>query len=145
MSAVDYGANGTPDSYPEKVALILTTGRDAAIQQLESFLAEKSYRLELVSDGAAALSQARQLKPLLLVTEVLTPKLDGLSLCRILKRDAATSPMRILVASHLLAREQAEAAGADAFLLKPLNAEELINTVRVLIDDDRPTQATASR
>jgi CheY-like chemotaxis protein len=81
------------------------------------------------------LARARELRPAILVTEVLVPKLDGLSLCRQLKSDPLTQNTKVLIFSHLHAQERAREAGADAFLIKPLNEERLIETVMRLIGE----------
>ena len=68
-----------------------------------------------------------------MVTEILVPKLDGLGLCRALKTDPQTSDIRVLIFSHLHARDRADEVGADAFLVKPISEELLIETVERLI------------
>jgi CheY-like chemotaxis protein len=116
-------------------ALILVVERNPAVQRLEKFFLEQAgYTVEFVTDGVAALEQARELKPKILVTEILVPKLDGLSLCRTLKTDPSTRSIRVLIFSHLHAEDRAREVEADAFLVKPLNEQLLIDTVEKLID-----------
>ena len=115
-------------------ALILVVERNPAVQGLERyFLEQAGYSVEFANDGLQALERARELKPQILVTEILVPKLDGLSLCRALKSDPETADIRVLIFSHLHAEDRARDAGADAFLVKPLNEELLIQTVEKLI------------
>ena len=115
-------------------ALILVVERNPAVQRLEKyFLEQAGYTVEFVSDGYAALERARELRPHILVTEILVPKLDGLGLCRALKSDPSTREIRVLVFSHLRAEDRAREVEADAFLLKPLNEQLLIETVERLI------------
>ncbi len=116
-------------------ALILVVERNPAVQRLEKFFLEQAgYTVEFASDGISALERARELRPHILVTEILVPKLDGLSLCRALKSDRSTRDILVLVFSHLHAEDRAREAEADAFLFKPLNEELLIETVQELID-----------
>ena len=116
-------------------ALILVVERNPAVQRLEKFFLEHAgYTVEFASDGVAALERARELKPRILVTEILVPKLDGLSLCRALKADPGTRSIRVLIFSHLHAEDRAREVEADAFLVKPLNERLLIDTVERLID-----------
>jgi two-component system cell cycle response regulator len=63
----------------------------------------------------------------------MVPELDGLSLCRALKSDPATAHILVLIFSHLHAEDRATEAGADAFLIKPMNEDLLIETVQRLI------------
>lgn len=124
------------NSRADRNALILVVERNPLVQRLEKFFLEQAgYGVEFAADGVTALERARELRPTILVTEVLVPKLDGLSLCRQLKADPATQNTKVLVFSHLHAEERAREAGADAFLIKPLNEERLIETVSKLIEE----------
>jgi CheY-like chemotaxis protein len=114
--------------------LILVVERNPAVQRLERyFLEQAGYSVEFTNDGLSALERARELKPAILVAEILVPALDGLSLCRAIKADASTSHILVLIFSHLHAEDRALEAGADAFLIKPLNEELLIETVQKLV------------
>lgn len=115
-------------------ALILVVERDPHVRELEQyFLEEAGYAVEFAEDGLAALEQAKQLQPEILITEILVPRLDGLALCRRVKADPLTRNVAVLIFSILLARDRAEEAGADSFLRKPLAEKRLVETVRELI------------
>lgn len=121
-------------SSPEGRGTILVVERDPHIRVLETlFLTEAGYVVEFVDDGAAALEQARQLRPDLLITEIMVPKLDGLALCRLLKEDPDTKGIMVLIFSILTASARARDAGADAFLRKPLAEQKLVDTVEQLM------------
>lgn len=115
-------------------ALILVVERNPVVQRLERFFLEQAgYTVEFSADGLRALERARELRPNIVVTEIMVPALDGLSLCREIKSDPATKHARVLIFSHLHAEDRAREVGADAFLLKPLSEELLIETVEKLI------------
>jgi CheY-like chemotaxis protein len=119
---------------PNRGALILVVERNPVVQRLERyFLEQAGFSVEFAADGLAALARVRELRPEIVVTEILVPKLDGLSLCRTIKSDAETSNIRVMIFSHLQAEDRATEAGADAFLTKPLNEELLIKTVERLV------------
>jgi CheY-like chemotaxis protein len=121
-------------------ALILVVERDPHVRELERyFLEEAGYAVEFAEDGLAALEQARVLQPHILITEILVPRLDGLALCRRIKRDPATRRIAVLVFSILLAEGRAKEAGADSFLRKPLAERRLVETVRELIQSRNDT------
>jgi CheY-like chemotaxis protein len=69
------------------------------------------------------------MQPLLVVTEILLPKLDGLTLCRRLREDPETARIPVVVCSILAAAERAAAAGARAFLRKPLVESTFVDTI----------------
>ena len=124
-----------PHKSKDRSALILVVERNPMVQRLERFFLEQAgYSVEFTNDGLTALARAQDLKPAILVTEILVPKLDGLSLCRTIKNDPATREMLVMVFSHLQAEDRALEAGADAFLEKPLNEELLIETLQKLLD-----------
>src|SRR6185503_2845658 len=116
-------------------AIILVVDRDPHIRELEShFLDQAGYSVGFAEDGDGALEQARRINPDIIITEILVPVLDGLTLCRRLKADPKTQDISVLVFSILAASERAREAGADAFLKKPLAEHTLVNTVRRLLE-----------
>jgi len=118
----------------ERQALILVVDRDPHIRELEShFLNQAGYSVGFAEDGDLALERARKAVPDIVITEILVPTLDGLTLCRRLKADPQTRDIAVLVFSILAARDRAREAGADAFLLKPLAEHALVDTVRQLL------------
>lgn len=130
---MEFGLNQSSHGPPES-ALILVVERDPHIRQLERyFLEEAGFGVEFSADGAEALERARARQPDILVTEILVPGMDGLQVCRALKAEPDTRGIAVLVFSILAAEARALAAGADAFLLKPLDDTLLIDSVQRLI------------
>ena len=135
MSSLD---SNPPDSNCGRGALILVVERNTVVQRLEKyFLEQAGFSVEFTGDGAAALTRARELHPKIIVSEILVPKLDGLSLCRAIKSDPLTEDILVMIFSHLQADDRATEAGADAFLSKPLDEELLLATVEGLLDSRR--------
>jgi two-component system response regulator MprA len=123
-----------PASDHEGSALILVVERDPHVRELESFfLNEAGFSVEFAGDGILALTRARELRPDIIISEVLVPKLDGLALCRAVKRDVALNLTVVLIFSILSVESRAREAGADAFLRKPLAERRLVDTVRDLL------------
>lgn len=115
-------------------ALILVVERNPIVQRLERyFLEQAGFTVEFANDGLSAFKLARELKPKIIVTEILVPELDGLSLCREIKSRPDTSHILVLIFSHLHAEDRAREVGADAFLVKPLDEQSLIKTVETLL------------
>jgi DNA-binding response OmpR family regulator len=121
-------------SSSEGSAIILVVERDPHIRELESyFLNEAGFTVDFAADGIDALQRARDLRPDIIITEVLVPKLDGLALCRTVKSDPTLQHIVMLVFSILAVQSRAQEAGADAFLMKPLAEKRLVETVRQLL------------
>jgi CheY-like chemotaxis protein len=134
MSPTVKDKSGSPH-VPDRRALILVVERNVAVQRLERFLLEQAgYSVEFASDGVSALARAQELCPQIVVTEILVPRLDGLSLCRALKSDPRTKSIVVLLFSHLHAEDRALESGADAFIVKPIDEGSLIETVSKLLE-----------
>jgi CheY-like chemotaxis protein len=132
MATPDRNNAGSPAS--SRGALILVVERNPVVQRLERyFLEQAGFNVEFATDGLAALARAREVRPRIVVTEILVPKLDGLSLCRAIKSTPETKDVLVMVFSHLQAEDRATEAGADAFLTKPIDEELLIATVEKLL------------
>jgi DNA-binding response OmpR family regulator len=100
---------------------------------LVEFLSDLNCRLYFFDDGYAALDAARRSPPTLLITEVLVPKLDGLTLCRLIKGDPTLAAVKVLVLSFLSAEDRALLSRADDFIKKPIQRPIILQAVRALI------------
>jgi CheY-like chemotaxis protein len=117
--------------------VVLIVERDCHARELEAhFLREIGLRVELASDGASAWDKALRLRPDLLVTDILVPKLDGLALCRRIKTSRETKDVPVVVVSVLAASSRAREAGADGFLLKPISQDRLVAEATRLIAEE---------
>ncbi len=124
-----------PESAKSGRAIILVVERDPHVRELEEhFLNRAGFAVEFERDGAAALQQARKILPDLIITEILVPVLDGLSLCRQLKADSLTREISVVVFSILAAASRAREAGADGFLMKPLAEGALVAMVQQILE-----------
>jgi two-component system response regulator MprA len=124
-------------------AIILVVERDPNIRDLEAyFLNEAGFEVEFAADGVAALERARDLRPDIVISEVLVPRMDGLALCRAVKSDPKLRDTVVLIFSILAVDSRAREAGADAFLLKPLAERRLVDTVRQLLSLKRSSGHT---
>jgi CheY-like chemotaxis protein len=119
-------------------ALILVVEQDPQMRRLERyFLEQAGFSVEFAADGNQGLEAARRLRPDIVVAEILVAGLDGLSVCRALKSDPETSSIVVLIFSILAAEERARAAGADAFVLKPLDDVRLVSSIEALLAEHR--------
>jgi two-component system response regulator MprA len=120
---------------PAPTASILVAEDDPEIRQaLSRILAYEGYEVVAVNDGAAALEALSERNLDLAVLDVMMPFVDGLTVCR--KARASGNPIPILI---LTARQETSDkvagldAGADDYLAKPFDMEELLARIRALL------------
>jgi putative two-component system response regulator len=103
---------------------------------LTRLLTSDGFAVDVVGDGAAALVAVAQRPPDVILLDWMLPKLTGIEVCQRLKRDRTTRLIPVVLLTALDARENRLAginAGADDFLTKPYNAEELRARVQSLV------------
>lgn len=104
-------------------------------------------QVDVAEDGQAALEAARAVKPDLIVTDILMPRLDGFQLCRAVKTDPALLDIPVVFYTASFTddrdREFGISLGASAYLVKPLEPQELLNEVARALG--QPTRALQSR
>ena len=110
---------------------VLLAERDRyAAEFADYFLRTEGYAVRVVLDAAEAAEVLRDEPPSVLVVDLLMSGGAGLALCRT-ARDAGLVP--VLAVSVVELRDQALAAGAEAFLVKPLEPLQFVSTVRDLV------------
>ena len=119
--------------HPDR-GVILIAERDQNVRDLLRYVrGEAGFFVEFVDDGQAAWDRAQVMRTVLIVTEILLPKLDGLALCRRLRENPITREIPVIVFSVLAAEARAREAGASAFLRKPLVESVFLAAVRSLV------------
>jgi CheY-like chemotaxis protein len=127
---LENGGAGRPLSHGPRV-LILVAERDRYAAEFEEyFLRTEGYDVELLFDADEAKRRAAYLSPHLIIVELLISGGAGADLCRSLK---ARGNAPVLAISALAARDEALAAGADAFLQKPIEPLQLASATKDLL------------
>jgi two-component system response regulator MprA len=114
---------------------ILVVDDDRAVREaLERALSLEGYDVELAGDGAEALAKVERHQPDAIVLDVLMPGVDGLEVCRLLRKAQSKVPILMLtVRDDLGDRIEGLDSGADDYLGKPFELEELLARVRALL------------
>ncbi|CAM5262146.1 two-component system, OmpR family, response regulator MprA [Streptomyces sp. KS_5] len=114
---------------------VLLAEDDRAIRHaLERALTLEGYQVTAVADGVEALAQAHRTPPDVLVLDVMMPGIDGLQVCRVLRAEGDRTPILMLTA--LVETQDRIAgldAGADDYVVKPFDVEEVFARLRALL------------
>jgi CheY-like chemotaxis protein len=108
---------------------VLTAARKA--------LEEESYRVITVENGREAWAMLQEERPDLIISDIEMPKVNGFQLLKLVREDMEMASLPVmLMTSHLYYDvKMGHEAGANAFLTKPYEAEDLVEQVRYLLTD----------
>ena len=133
---VPAAAGATEHDGPEADLVLIIEDNDEVRAFIRDTLAPAGYRVLTAADGRAGVALAHAEVPDLIISDVMMPGLSGYEVCQQLKADPATShiPVVLLTAkSEPDARLEGLETGADCFLAKPFNPQELRVQVRNLL------------
>jgi len=115
--------------------LIIEDEQDV-IDLLTLHLRKAGFTLSTATDGAAGLRQAREESPVLIILDLMLPKMPGLEICKVLKTDAATRQIPIIMLTakaEEIDRIVGLEFGADDYVTKPFSPRELILRVNAIL------------
>jgi two-component system response regulator MprA len=122
--------------------ILIVEDDPAILKVLQRGLAYEGYTVDIATDGRSGLNQARDRRPDLVILDIMLPGMDGLEVCRRL-RTGGSLPILMLTAKDTIQdRVQGLDAGADDYLVKPFNLDELLARTRALL---RRTQTERSQ
>ena len=106
------------------------------VELIEAYLDGLDCETAVAVDGRDTLAKVAEFQPDLILLDIMMPKLSGFEVCKMLKRDAATQQIMILMVTALNESgdiERAVSAGCNDFLSKPVNKLELLKRVENLL------------
>ena len=104
---------------------------------LRLMLKRDGYEVFEAEDGYEALEKVKSIVPDLVLLDVMMPDIDGLTVCRRIRKDDALSSIPVVMLSartHLEAVEKGIMAGATRYLTKPIGRKELLQHIREVFD-----------
>jgi len=116
--------------------VLIADDEELIVDGLKAFLEAKGYKVFSASNGAAALELALREKPAVLVLDLGIPKMSGVEVCRKVRAAPEAREVKILVATGMGRQEavqEALAAGADGYLLKPFGGARLLETLEKML------------
>ncbi|TAK28341.1 MAG: response regulator transcription factor [Chloroflexota bacterium] len=107
-------------------------------------LLREGHEVMVAHDGVQALEMARQIKPDLIVLDIMLPRLSGLDVCRTLRRETIVPILMLTAKDEEIDKVVGLEIGADDYMTKPFSMRELLARVGALLRRMRMTQGEAS-
>ncbi|MEU7648710.1 MULTISPECIES: response regulator transcription factor [Streptomyces] len=127
-------AEGDRTGDREQQRILIVDDEPAVREALRRSLAFEGYGTEVAVDGADALEKAAAHRPDLVVLDIQMPRMDGLTAARRLRAAGSTTPILMLTARDTVGdRVTGLDAGADDYLVKPFELDELFARIRALL------------
>jgi len=121
-----------PAAHADGPILIVEDDRVAA-ELVRLHLAHEGYGVIMAADGAEGLRLARELKPKLIILDLMLPRMDGLELCRTLRADSDIPIIMLTARVEEEDRLRGLNLGADDYVTKPFSPLELVARVRAVL------------
>ena len=122
------------DARPPRVLIADDNVQGAEL--LEAYLSDTGYELRIAADGEQTLQQVKSWQPDVILLDIMMPRISGFEVCKRLRADPASQDVAVCMVTALdqpSDMERAVEVGADEFLSKPINKNELLLRVRSLL------------
>jgi two-component system phosphate regulon response regulator PhoB len=124
-----------------KPKILVVDDEPEAVELVEFNLKQAGFDVATAADGAEALKKARAVSPVLILLDLMLPEIDGLEVCKLLRRDPVTAGIPIIMLTAKAAeidRVQGLELGADDYVTKPFSPRELVLRIRKILDRRKP-------
>ncbi len=129
---------------PPRRCVLIVEDDDNIATALEYVISREGLDQDRVGNGADAVRRIRDLRPDLVLLDVMLPEVSGYEICRTVRQDKSLGDVKILMMTargSTTERRKGLALGADGFISKPFELNELRNEVRRLLGAGAQTGA----
>jgi CheY-like chemotaxis protein len=128
---------GRKEKLPQKKRILIVEDQAVISSMLKMRLEANNYEVITAGDGEEGLEKARKENPSLIILDIMLPKMNGYKVCQLLKADPNYKTIPIIISSGRTPQEIRKVGkemGADAFVSKPFEAEELLSKMKELLE-----------
>jgi CheY-like chemotaxis protein len=121
---------------PENPTILIVEDSATQAAALAALLMHQGYTVCVTTNGREALAALAQQPPALVISDISMPEMDGYTLCRAIKWDAALThvPVILMTSSEDTQRSsKGTACGADSFIAKPYDPRHMLSSVRLTL------------
>ncbi len=113
------------------------------VELLQGYLSREGYEVATAGDGIAALAAAQRLAPELIVLDVMLPGMDGIEVCRQIRRFSDAYILMLTARTEEIDTIVGLSVGADDYVTKPFSPREVVARVKALLRRPRATTGAA--
>ena len=124
----------------QKKRILIVEDQAIISNMLKMRLEANNYEVITASDGQEGLEKAQKENPSLIILDIMLPKMNGYKVCQLLKADPKYKTIPIIISSGRTPQEirkVGKEVGADAFVSKPFEAEELLSKMKELLEEKK--------
>ena len=124
--------------------ILVVEDEASLVETLQYNLLREGYQVAVATDGLTALELARKERPDLILLDIMLPQLDGLEVCRILRKETSVPIIMLTARTDEVDRVVGLELGADDYVSKPFSMRELLARVKALLRRVRLVQEQVS-
>ncbi|HEX7117316.1 MAG TPA: response regulator [Longimicrobiales bacterium] len=112
----------------DRAPILVVDDDPDAIEIVGTYLESRGYKVIAANDGRQALAKVEELRPDLVLLDVMMPGMDGWEVCRVIKNHPEYGDTRVVMLtarSDFTDKQEGLRAGADDYIVKPIRLEEL--------------------
>jgi len=130
--------------------VLVVDDEDHILELARLYLSREGYQIDTVTDGAQALTRFGQIKPDLVVLDIMLPNVDGLTICREIRKQSQVPIIMLTARDEVTDKVVGLELGADDYLTKPFHPQELVARAKALVrrarlEPDQPKLVRAGR
>jgi len=130
--------------------VLVVDDEDHILELARLYLSREGYQIETVTDGAQALARFGQIKPDLVVLDIMLPNVDGLTICREIRKQSQVPIIMLTARDEVTDKVVGLELGADDYLTKPFHPQELVARAKALVrrarlEPDQPRLVRAGK
>ncbi|TAK97002.1 MAG: response regulator transcription factor [Verrucomicrobia bacterium] len=130
-----------------KQKILIVDDEPETVELVEFNLKQAGYDVATATDGEEALVKAKAQLPALVVLDLMLPEIDGMEVCKLLRRDPNTAGVPIIMLTAKageIDRVLGLELGADDYLTKPFSPRELVLRVKKILERSKPKETGAA-
>lgn len=123
--------------------ILIVEDEENLLEALRYNLEHAGYQVVTAADGGKGLEIAREADPALVILDIMLPTLDGLEVCRLLRRTSDVPVLMLTAKTEEVDKVVGLEMGADDYVVKPFSMRELLSRVRAILRRSRGSRAQA--